>query len=226
MLFQLKTPHRAVLAIALIGAVVVSLTWLCVRDPKITFLVGDGRAEWILFPSAPDMRMPHPVAELDAVFRREFTLAGQPRAARLSVRAARRVQLKINGQPGGAWGPAAIGRTFHMPMCPPTLHAGTNTIEARVFNDNGPPALWLVLATDRLTLRSDQTWETSFVGSAWRRAALATAPRMPGRGNLMAGGEGTFAALAVVWPVWMIFGGIFDCRLDGGTMVVQSHPAA
>ena len=39
-LLQLKTPHRAVLAIVLVGAVVASLAWLCVRDPKITFLVG------------------------------------------------------------------------------------------------------------------------------------------------------------------------------------------
>src|SRR5208283_2901549 len=97
-LLQLKTPHRAVLAIALVGAIIVSLAWVCVRDPRITFLVGDGRAEWILFPSAPDA-VPHPMVDLDAVFRREFTLAGQPQAARLSVRAARRVQLKINGRP-------------------------------------------------------------------------------------------------------------------------------
>jgi hypothetical protein len=53
--FQLKAPHRAVLAIALMGVMVASLAWLCVRDPKIAFLPGDGRAEWILFPSP---RMP------------------------------------------------------------------------------------------------------------------------------------------------------------------------
>ena len=62
MLFQLKTPHRAVLAITLIGVVVASLAWLCVRDPKIAFLPGDGRAEWIMFPSAriPDC-IPSPI---------------------------------------------------------------------------------------------------------------------------------------------------------------------
>ena len=77
MLFQLKTRHRAAFAITLVGAIVVSLAWLCARDPKITFLPGDGRAEWILFPSAPDA-IPRLVADLDAVFRREFTLDGQP----------------------------------------------------------------------------------------------------------------------------------------------------
>jgi tetratricopeptide (TPR) repeat protein len=201
---QLKAPHRAALAITLIGVMVALLTWLCVRDPKIAFLPGDGRAEWILFPSAPDA-MPRPVADLDAVFRREFTLDGRPRAARLIMRAAKRVQLHINGNP------VDIGTSRNWKDLSSTdvlafLRAGTNTIEARVFNDNGPPALLLALATDQLTLRSDQTWETSFAGSAWRQAALATAPRMPGRGNLLAGGEGTLATLAVVWPIWMVFG--------------------
>ena len=98
MWFQLKVPHRAVLAITLIGVMVASLTWLCVYDPKIAFLPGDGRAEWILFPSAADAQQ-HPIVDLDAVFRREFILDGQPLTARLSVRAAKRVQLKINGKP-------------------------------------------------------------------------------------------------------------------------------
>ena len=206
MLFQLKTPHRAAFAITLVGAIVVSLAWLCVRDPKIIFLPGDGRAEWIVFPSAPDAML-HPVADLDAVFRREFTLAGPLRVAQLSVRAAKRVQLKINGNPvdigtSRNWKDISNVDVF---AC---LRSGTNTIEARVFNDNGPPALWLVLVTDQLTLRSDQTWEASFAGSAWRQATLAASPKMPGQGNLMAGGEEMFAALASVWPIEMVWGGL------------------
>ena len=204
--FQLKAPHRAVLAIALVGTVVASLTWLCVRDPKIAFLPGDGRAEWMLFPSSPDAA-PHRMADLGADFRREFVLDGQPRVARLSVRAAKRVQLKINGNPVDL-GPSRNWKDFSNAEVPASLHAGTNTIEVRVFNENGPPALWLVLATDQLILRSDRTWEGSFAGSAWRRAALAARPRMPGRGNPLAGGEETPAALAVVWPIWAGFGGL------------------
>jgi tetratricopeptide (TPR) repeat protein len=183
-----------------------SLTWLCFRDPKIAFLPGDGRAEWILFPSASDIKI-HRVTDLDAVFEREFTLDGQPRAARLSVRAAKRVQLKINGRPVDI-GTSRNWKDLSSADILTHLRAGTNTIEARVFNDDGPPALWLELVTDQLTLRSDQTWETSFVGSAWRRAALATKPKIPGRGNPMAGGEGTLAALAVVWPIWVVFWGL------------------
>jgi len=204
--FQLKAPHRAVLAIALIGVMVASLAWLSVRDPQIAFLPGDGRAEWILFPSATDTGLHH-VADLDAVFRREFVLDGEPRAARLSMRAAKRVQLKINGHQMDV-GTSRNWKDLSSADVLASLHAGTNTVEARVFNDNGPPALWLVLVTDQLTLRSDQNWEASFVGSAWRHAVLATTPRMPGRGNPMAGGEGTLAALAVVWPIWAGFGGL------------------
>jgi hypothetical protein len=85
---QLKTSHRVMLAVGLVGAVIAWLAWLCDRDPRISFLPGDARAEWIVFPSAPDA-MPHPVAELGAEFRREFTLTEQPRTARVSVRAPR-----------------------------------------------------------------------------------------------------------------------------------------
>jgi tetratricopeptide (TPR) repeat protein len=85
------------------------------------------------------------------------------------------------------------------------LHAGTNVIEARVFNYNGPPALWLRLTTNQLALRSDETWEASFTGSSWRRAALATRPKAPGPGNPIAGGQHTFGTLKKVWPFWILF---------------------
>ncbi|MDQ2823832.1 MAG: hypothetical protein M3R29_00070 [Verrucomicrobiota bacterium] len=88
------------------------------------------------------------------------------------------------------------------------MRTGTNIVEARVFNDNAPPSLWLVLNTDEQTLRSDQTWQASVTGSAWRQAVLASTPRFPGPGNAVAGGETTFKALGLVWPTWIIFAGI------------------
>src|SRR5216684_2979576 len=72
------------------------LAWKCVRDPKINFLPGDGRAAWIIFPAAVDART-HRVATMDTTFRRRFTLDSQPTAAQLLVRAAKRLELKMNG---------------------------------------------------------------------------------------------------------------------------------
>src|SRR5437899_12210428 len=72
------------------------LAWKCVRDPRINFLPRDARAEWIIFPAALDARS-HRVATMDTTFRRTFTLDSQPRSARLFVRAAKRLELKING---------------------------------------------------------------------------------------------------------------------------------
>ena len=51
-------------AIALVAAAAVAFGWIvwkCNRDPKINFLPGDGRAEWIVFPAAMDART-HAVA--------------------------------------------------------------------------------------------------------------------------------------------------------------------
>jgi hypothetical protein len=206
MLIQLKSSHRAVLAIALAGVMVASLAWLCARDPNITFLPGDGRAEWILFPSAP-LAGVHHVADLSVVFRRQFVLAGEPQTAVLSVRAAKHFQLRLNTKAVGI-SPGANWKDISRADALAGLHTGTNTVEVRVFNDNAPPALWLVLVTDKLTLRSDQTWEATSMDSAWRQAALATAPRRPDRGNPIAGGGTTLQAVATVWPIWIIFGGL------------------
>jgi tetratricopeptide (TPR) repeat protein len=195
-----------VLSLALVGATVAALVWRCVHDPKITFLPGDRRAEWVVFPAAPYAGL-HPIVELEVVFRREFTLDRAPGSAWLNIRAARRFAVAINGQavdvrPGRNWKEiTGVEVARH-------LRGGTNTIEARVRNDNGPPALWLELAGEGLRLRSDGRWECSATESAWCQAAEAKAPRLPGPGNLMAGGEETPGALRAVWPLWALWGGL------------------
>src|SRR6266446_2684809 len=85
-----------------------------------------------------------------------------------------------------------------------------DTLFRRVFtlDNQPPPALWLSLRTDQVTLRSDQMWEASFTGSAWRSAVLASASRLPRAGNLIAGAELTFDSVAKIWPIWLAFGGI------------------
>ena len=81
-----------------------------------------------------------------------------------------------------------------------------------MFNHNGPPALWLVLSTDQLNVRTDENWEVSFAGSSWRNAALASAAKTPGRGNPVADGERTFDAAKKIWPLWILLIGIASGR--------------
>lgn len=189
--------------IALVAAAVVAFGWLawkCDRDPKINFLPRNGRAEWIVFPAAMDARS-HPVAMIDATFRQTFSLDSQPGSARLLVRAAKRVELRINGEilqivSTPNWKQIStldVSKFFH---------TGPNTIEARVFNDDAPPALWLTLITDSSALRTDEKWEVSIAGSAWRSCALASTPKRAGPGNLLAGGERTSDVLPKIWRAW------------------------
>lgn len=194
------------IALAIIFAAIAfaGLIWLCRYDPTINFLPPDQRAEWILFPTAVDASARR-VVNLDAIFRREFPLEAVPQKALLSFRAFRRIELKLNGRNIDVvatknWKDVSVTDISNF------LRSGPNTIEVRVFNDNGPPALWLSLTSDQLSLRSDKNWTTSFAGSAWRQSALASSPRFPGPGNPIYGGETTLSALAKVWPIWLLFG--------------------
>jgi len=197
----LKPWHRAIFMVAFVGVTISILAWVARHDPAINFLPGDRRAEWIVFPAAVDTHA-HWFASFDTTFRREFVLTGQPRTALLGRRGMRRAEVKINHvlvgpRPNRSWKEIASIDVAEQ------LHAGTNLIEARVFNHNGPPALWLTLSTDQLGLRSDQDWEASLAGSSWRHAALASAAKTPGRGNSIFGGERTLDALKKTWPLWI-----------------------
>jgi len=193
-------------ALALVAAATIAFGWLawkCVRDPKINFLPRDGGAEWIVFPAALNART-HPVAKMDATFRRTIQLETQPGSAPLLVRAAKRIELKINGEtvqivPARNWKEASTLDVSKF------LRSGPNTIEARVFNDDAPAALWLTLTADSSILRSDDKWEVSLAGSTWRSSALASTPKRAGPGNLLAGGEKISDVLPYIWRAWTVF---------------------
>jgi tetratricopeptide (TPR) repeat protein len=201
-MFALKPWHHAIGITAFAGLAMSILAWMAWKNPAINFLRYDRRAEWIVFPAAVDAHA-HWFASLDATFRREFDLAGQPSAAALGIRAMRRAEVKVNGNPvrfppNGSW------KEIISIDVAKQLHAGTNVIEARVFNHNGPPAMWLNLIADHLSLGSDESWDASFAGSSWRHAALAAAAKTPKPGNSIAGGEGTFEALRKIWTFWIV----------------------
>jgi len=193
-------------ALALIAAATIAFGWLawkCVHDPKINFLPRDGRAEWIVFPAAMDART-HPVATMDATFRRTIQLETQPGSARLLVRAAKRIELKINGETVQTVSTRNWKQISKIDVSQ-FFRTGPNTIEARVFNDDAPPALWLTLTADSSTLRTDERWEVSLAGSTWRSGALASTPKRPAPGNLLAGGEKISDVLPHIWRAWTAF---------------------
>src|SRR6266513_895223 len=201
-MFLLKPWQRALGVAAFAGVGLSVLTWIAWNDPAINFLSRDKRAEWIVFPAAVDAHA-HWFASLDATFRREFVLTDRPATARLGVRAMRRAEVRINGGPIRFPSNRNWKEIVSVDVAG-QLQGGSNVIEARVFNHNGPPPLWLTLYTDQLRLRRYKTWEVSFAGSSWRHAALAAAAKTPGPGNSIAGGEGTFDALKKVWPFWIV----------------------
>jgi Dolichyl-phosphate-mannose-protein mannosyltransferase/Tetratricopeptide repeat len=202
----LKSWHRATLIVVLTGLAVAPLAWIARTDPAINYLPRYRDAAWIVFPAAVDARA-HGSASLDATFRREFILPHKPAASRLRFRALRRAEVKVNGvsiqlPQNRNWKNASDVAIAEQ------LRGGANVVEVRVFNHNGPPALWLVLSTDQLNVRTDKNWETSFAGSSWRNAALASAAKIPGRGNPVADGERTFDAAKKIWPLWILLIGI------------------
>jgi len=200
---------------------IAGLTWLCQRDPGTNFLQSDTRADWIIFPAAVEIKA-RGVANLDTLFRRDFTVQRPAPRALLTVRAAKQIQVTINDRkveliPNHNWKDAFMVEISGF------LQDGPNRIEARVFNDNGPPALWLSLTGEQLSLRSDQNWMTSLAGSAWRGAALAASPRLPGSGNSMDTSERTITSLTKVWPLWLLFGAAAVGFCVGATWWLNRH---
>jgi len=183
--------------------VVIGLTWFCRWDPRVNFLPSDVRAEWILFPAAVEAGT-RTIANADTIFRRDFNLGSSPPTALLRVRAAKRIQLTINDQKI-EFGANHNWKNVSSAEVSSLLREGANRIEARVFNDNGPPALWVSLDGDQLSIHSDTNWTASCMGSVWRRAISAATPRLPGPGNPIGGGERTLTALTNVWRLWLLF---------------------
>jgi hypothetical protein len=199
----MKPVHRAALLVGAAIIVMTALSWKCTHDPAFNFLPTNHRAEWILFPSALAGNI-YPVALMDTTFRRRFEIKAAPKSARLFLCGAKRLELKINEKPVEI-GPSRNWKDVLPIEVAGLLRAGENTIEARVFNDDAPPALWLALTSDQIVLQTDQTWEASLAGSALRQAALASVPRKPGPGNFLSGGETTLGVLRKIWPLWAAF---------------------
>ena len=136
--------------VAIAGMTIISVVWLwhlTARNPQIAYLSTHGSARWILYAQPLNTGM-RPRVELDTRFRHSFDLAKVPDRASLTVRAFTRCEVLINGervrfteQDPENWKLAKISAVTGQ------LRAGENQIEVVVYNDRGPPALWLSLHT-------------------------------------------------------------------------------
>jgi Flp pilus assembly protein TadD len=154
---------------------------------------------------------------MDTLFRTAFLLDKAPARATIRVAGFHRYSLSLNGV--SLTQPLRRGRNWKEPDVfdvSRQLCAGTNRLEARVFNSNGPPALWLALQTDGNTLASSERWAASCAGAAWRPARLASKPTeiVPGCG--LYGESPTFGASQAKRPLL-----IFAMALGAGFLFVK-----
>jgi Flp pilus assembly protein TadD len=200
--------RRLALALVLCSALG-GLGWLwlrCERRPDIYFLPRRAPAEWIIYPAAPKGTV-HPRLEVSTVFRRSFTLERTPTKAALSIAALRQYTLAINGKPAPV--PVRRGHDWKQPdlfEVAQELHAGENVVAVTVSSSNGPPVLCLSLDTGNWQLNSDESWQASYAGAAWRPARLASKPKVAISGSPIYGGEEPWASLRTRWLTLLLFG--------------------
>jgi Flp pilus assembly protein TadD len=200
-----KTSYIFGALFGLIGIAFGWVIWGCESSRAINFLPQDYRANWIICPIAVRAGA-NPAVELDTIFRREIEIKSLPRAATVIARAAKQFELRINGAPvpfvrNSSW------KRFVTVDVAQFLQVGANTIEARVYNSTGPPALWFRLYASEVLLQTDETWQASYAGGAWRQSVIASEPRFPGPGNSVGGAE-TVASLSNVWRSELAFAAI------------------
>src|SRR5258708_4683564 len=162
--------YRKIAPWAALSILLTAALWvwrLCDHDSRVIFLPREGPAEWILYPK-PVVPYRQAVADLPAEFRRDFRIQRVPASALLSVRACKRFLASINGKPVQIAPPEAGWKQPETVEVASYLKDGDNLISMVVFNDVGPPALWLTLKRDGLNLNTDFSWQASDAGPIWQ----------------------------------------------------------
>jgi tetratricopeptide (TPR) repeat protein len=198
-------PSLALAAVLLLTAAFVVRA--CYFRNDICFLVERAPAHWIIYPSPPSAAT-RPGLPLDAIFRRSFSLASVPVAARLGVRVFRACTIQLNGGvvpiefDSDHW---KVEAHFDVARF---LRPGRNDLEVTVTNASGPPALWLTVSCSETVLVSDKSWEVSLAGATWLPAALAADPAPFANADRDRYGEQVIPSVEKVWPMWLLFGGM------------------
>jgi tetratricopeptide (TPR) repeat protein len=195
--------HRLLIPLAIVVGASAWLWWLCDRDPHIKFLVGEGPAEWIVYPVPANV-----IAQVRGTrittFRRTFSLEQKPNQATLRLRALGRPTCSINNRPVSLPASPNWKQTVAADVAM-DLRAGTNEILVAVGNDTGPPALWLNLAWPGGQVMSDGDWQTTIAGSLAEPARLAVEPMPVRPGNPIAQTERTADSIRSQAPVLGLF---------------------
>lgn len=172
--------RRSVLAaLALLGLFLLLLAitlWQCLSNPSIAFLSAEKPAEWIVYPTDPTLAI-RASREQRVRFRTRFDVGSVPASASIRLRAFQDYTLWLNGErvcgtpaTKGSWKRTVAheGAAF--------LRAGQNILEAEVRQVVGPPAFWLVMTIDGVTVKTDSSWETRTGDGGWVPVRLAVEP--------------------------------------------------
>lgn len=179
------------------------LWWLAHHDHGINFLAQRAPASWILYETPPDTEM-HPAVPLWTEFRREFVLPTTVNATTLELRAFKTFEVSVNGQAlTNRNGDAANWKQATSIELTALLKPGTNWLSVIVTNHNGPPALWAVLRSGGVTLKTDAAWSASLVGAIWQPAASAGQKRQPKAGHQLDGAETVTSSFQHVRWWWL-----------------------
>jgi tetratricopeptide (TPR) repeat protein len=195
----MKPSRWAAGLVALVLAGAAWLWWRCEHDSAIAFLPQSSGAYWILYPKPLDSS-PHRVAPISTVFNHSFRVDRAPSNASISLRCFRSGNVSINGQAVPNLNLDSHWKKLRTVEIGNLLREGENEISVTVSNSTGPPALWLALAVDGITLASDSTWDASCLGAAWQKAAFAFEPPLFRPGNPLFGRERVSDSLRKAWP--------------------------
>lgn len=206
---ELRRQSRLALLLVALGAAAAGalLWWYAAHGSESAYLSRQGGADWIVYPQVRAAAERKNVA-MTTVFRRTFNVGRLPQSARLLARLFREGEVLLNSKPvalpgseGGGW------KSTRETDVAALLRAGSNEIVVSVANSHGPPALWLLLEGEGLSIRSDSTWKSSLAGATELLARTADAPPpapATGAGDRK---ESPAAGLGRCWPLLAVFAG-------------------
>jgi tetratricopeptide (TPR) repeat protein len=217
MLFR-NPKGRVSLLVVAAGALtlgLLSVWWLCYRNPEINFLPPRTPAQWIVYPTPPAAQALRKV-ELATEFRRSFQLDKNVSPATISICAFKKWTIRVNGQPlPGPNAPPENWKQVAAVDVSGLFKPGANNLSVEVSNSEGLPCLWLSLRAGGFVLNSDESWQGSFVGGTWSAAHLAEEPIPIEKGSPLWSPESPCRSMVERLPIFLIYLALASAVLAG-----------